>query len=185
VLTKDPGYKRLKLGGRSWVNNATYWIGSNHLLVVEVANYVERYRRFYFRDIQTILVQNSPARLGWNIGFGVVAGLLLMGLLASAFSGSRDNVSVTIWFAFFLLFAACLMINTLRGPSCSVHVRTAVQTQKLAGVSRWRKADALVTALTPLIHEAQSSMAAGNLPASPVEANIAADDPNLPPRIVS
>ena len=188
VLRKDSNYKRLKLGGRSPLSTTSYWIWSNHLLVVEVTNYVERYRRFYFRDIQAILVQTSALRLGWNIGFGVVGGLILTGLLFSAFSGVRDDVSnviVTIAFIFFLLFAVCLIINTLRGPSCSVYVQTAVQNQKLPGVRRWRKADALVAALTPLINAAQSSPPAAASPAPTVAPGFVADDPNAPPRIVS
>ena len=186
MLKKDSHYKRIKLGGRSWFNSASYWIGPNHLLVVEVSNYVERYRRFYFRDIQAILVQNSRVRLGWDIGLGTATCLMLAGLLFSAFGGSRDNVFITIWFSLFLLFAVCLIINTLRGPSCSVHVRTAVQNQKLSGVGRWRKADALIATLAPLITASQSSAVVNPAVTPAADApGFIADDPNVPPQIVS
>jgi hypothetical protein len=105
--------------------------------------------------------------------------------LASAFGGARDDVITTIWFVFFLLFAVCLMVNTLRGPTCSVQVRTAVQNQNLSGVSRWRKADALMAALAPLLNAAQSSSAtAAQSPVTPAAA-VVADDPNAPPQAVS
>ena len=188
MLKRDPNYKRLKLGATSSLSNASYWVGPNHLLVVEVTNYVERYRRFYFRDIQAILVQKSLVRLGWNLGFGVVAGLLLIGLLPAAFSSSRDDVAVAIWFGLFLLFSVCMIINTLRGPTCLVQVRTAVQNQKLSGLRRWRKADALIAAITPFINAAQSSPATAteNPPQAPATgAPTQVDDPDAPPQVVS
>jgi len=188
VLKKDSNYKRLRLGGKGWLNHASYWLGPNHLLVVEVSNYVERYRRFYFRDVQAILVQNSHARLGWNIGFGICACLTLAGFLFSTIIGLRDNVAATIWFAFFFLFGVCLIINTFRGPSCSVHLRTAVQNQKLSGISRWRKADMLIAALASLIDAAQNASPASE-PSIAASTSVApgtiADDPKAPPRIVS
>jgi hypothetical protein len=185
VLKKDSNYKKVRLGGRSWLNQSTYWIGPNHLLVVEVSNYVERYRRFYFRDVQAILVQNSAVRLGWNIGLGIFASLLLVGLLVEGLSAARDDVLVTLWFFFFFSFVVCLIINTLRGPSCTVHIRTAVQNQKLSGISRWRKADTLVAALTPLINAAQTSLPTAEQPdvapaAGPQGLNVA--EPEAPPR---
>ena len=183
MLRKDPNYQRLKLGGGSSLSNASYWIGPNHLLVVEVTNYVERYRRFYFRDIQAILVQKSLVRLGWNIGFGLVSASLLMGLLFSVFAPARDDVIVSIWFGFFLLFSVCLIINTLRGPTCVVQVRTAVQSRKLPGLRRWRKADALIAAITPVINAAQSSPATGNAsPAPATEPATPLETPDVPPQ---
>ena len=188
VLKKDSNYRKLRLGGKGWLNHASYWLGPNHLLVVEVSNYVERYRRFYFRDVQAILVQNSHARLGWNIGFGICACTMLTGLLVSVFSASRDYFFIIGWFIFFFLFAVCLIINTFRGPSCSVHLRTAVQNQKLSGIGRWRKADRLIAALAPLIDAAQNSSPASEQPvaaSTSVASGDVADDPNAPPRIVS
>jgi len=187
VLKNDSNYRRLRVGGRHLGGTTSYWIGPNHLLVVEVSNYVERYRRFYFRDVQTILVQDSPVRLGWNIGFGILAGLALLGVLASAISASQGEVVVAIWFAFFLLFAGCLVINTRRGPSCSVQLRTAVQNQKLPGIRRWRKAEAFVAGITPFINAAQSLP--GGTPPPPTASAAGspeslAVDPDVPPRII-
>jgi len=187
MLKKDTNYRRLKLGGRGWLGQSSYWLGPNHLLVVEVANYVERYRRFYFRDVQAIIVQHSPVRLGWNIGFGAFAFLALAGLLSSGLSATRDTVILSAWLIALLCFSACLITNTLRGPSCSVHLRTAVQTQKLPGVGRWRKADALVAALSPSINAVQGTPAVlGSLVSATTETpGFIVDDPNAPPRILS
>lgn len=191
MLKKDSNYKKVRLGGRSWLNQSTYWIGPNHLLVVEVSNYVERYRRFYFRDVQAILVQNSSVRLGWIIGlgtgaFGILAILLYVGVETWRFGYQNgDYLAIGVWLGLLLVFTSFLLANILRGPSCSVYLRTAVQNQKLSGISRWRKAEVLVAALTPLINAAQTSLPTAEQPdvaptVAPQELNVA--EPDAPPR---
>lgn len=188
MLKNDSNYQRLRVGGRGLTGNSSYWVGPNHLLVVEVSNYVERYRRFYFRDVQAILIQASYARLGWYIGFGGCAGLTLLGMLATGFGASRDNVLIALWFILFFLFMVGLLINALRGPSCSVHLRTAVQNQKLPGISRWHQAEVLVAALAPLISSAQSSLAGAQNPMATTPTGnrgCSVNEPGAPPPIVS
>jgi hypothetical protein len=165
MLKKDPNYQRLKAGRRGVFGQSSYWLGANHLLVVEVANYVERYRRFYYSDVQAIVVQHSNLRLWTNLvlGFFTFAALAIGVLLAvtplrNGFT-EGDYIAVGVWLGVALLFAVFLLVNTLRGPTCSVHVRTAVQTQKLSGLSRWRAADTFVAALQPLIVAAQGQLA--------------------------
>jgi hypothetical protein len=164
MLKKDPNYKRLKAGRRGVFGQSSFWLGANHLLVVEVANYVERYRRFYYSDVQAIVVQHSSFRLWLNIvlGFFTFAALAI-GLLFAATPlrngfTEGDYIVVGIWLGVALLFAVFLVVNTLRGPTCAVYVRTAVQTQKLSGLSRWRAADTFVAALQPLIVAAQGQL---------------------------
>ena len=163
MLKRDPNYRKLKLGGRSWLNNSTYWIGPNHLLVVEISNYTERYRRFYFKDVQAILVQSTPTRLIWNLIHGALAfcalAVLLFVVVQSAPGGFQngDYMVMGAWLALLLFFGTFILVNTLRGPTCLVQVKTAVQNQRLSGVKRWRNADALLAVLTPLVNAAQKS----------------------------
>jgi hypothetical protein len=166
MLKRDPNYQRLKAGSRSMLGQSSYWLGPNHLLVVEVTNYVERYRRFYFRDVQAILVQHSQRRFWWNLALGICLAVALLIFLVVAFPAlqrgfnNADYFITGAWLAMALLFTTFLLVNTLRGPTCAVYLRTAVQTQKLTGLSRQHKAAGFVAALQPRIEAAQAPSAA-------------------------
>jgi len=184
MLKKDPNHTRLKIGGRGWNGSASYWLGPDHLLVVEVVNYVERYRRFYFRDIQAVVVQQSRQQLWVNLTLGMLA-LLVLVIVGSAVptAGNWSDEAafgVGIGTGLGLVFLGGMVVNTLRGRTCSVHVRTAVQTQKLKNLSRWRAAERMLEQLQPRVLAAQSSP---TLPAA--EANTSADSSagagSLPP----
>jgi hypothetical protein len=164
MLKKDPNFQRLKLGGRGWNGSASYWLGPDHLLVVEVLNYTERYRRFYFRDIQAIVVQQSRQQLWGNL---ILGGLLMLALVvvASIFPASGawttgDYVGIYGIMTGVLLLIYAMSRNTFLGPTCTMHVRTAVQTQKLKNLNRWRHAEKLVKQLQPLVLAAQGAQEA-------------------------
>jgi hypothetical protein len=159
MLKHDPNYRRLKLGGRGFLGSSSYWLARDHLLVVEVANYTERYRRFYFRDLQAVIIQQSNYRFLVNVIVGLLAILILVGFLLAMSSGGMNATALMILAVIELTPLTLLLINQLRGPTCSVHLRTAVQTQKLANLTRWAKADQLVAELTPLVQSAQTAPA--------------------------
>lgn len=191
MLKRDSNYQRLKAGTRSMLGQSSYWLGSNHLLVVEVSNYVERYRRFYFRDVQAILVQHSQRRFWWNLALGIALAVALLIFLILAFPAMQrgfnnaDYFILGAWLATALLFTTFLLVNTLRGPTCAVYLRTAVQTQKLPGLSRQRNAEAFVATLQPLIAMAQNQYPAAPVPPKPeppTETPVAANAPNPPPQ---
>jgi hypothetical protein len=56
-----------------------------------------------------------------------------------------------------LFLSLPLLINLTRGPTCTVLVRTAVQTQKIPGLTRQKKAAKLMAWLTPAIAAAQGA----------------------------
>ncbi|MDR3456910.1 MAG: hypothetical protein P4N60_05650 [Verrucomicrobiae bacterium] len=158
MLKKDPNYQRLKLGGAGLMGVSTLWLAQDHLLVVEVTGYVEKYRRFYFRDIQAMVIQSTSLRLWWSLGLGAMIACLLLILLVTTWnSPSPDPVVVWVFVGIMLLFAVPLLINLLRGPTCTVLVRTAVQTQKIPGLNRRKKAGKLMALLVPAISAAQGA----------------------------
>src|SRR3954454_13990106 len=57
------------------------WEGSDHLLVVSAALGVERYRRFYFRQIEALIVRKTMGRFVANTIFAVIAALAGPGAL--------------------------------------------------------------------------------------------------------
>jgi hypothetical protein len=165
-LRFNPDFRPLKIGGRGAVLRTSYWLGRDHLLAVEIGNYIERYRRFYFHDIQVVLMQRNRARNWWSLGFAALAlvpfSALLYGIADQARTGWQDSGGLILVILSGSAVCALLVagvVNTLRGPTCSVYLRTAVQTRKLHGVTRWRKAERLVGELTPLLHAAQRGVA--------------------------
>ena len=175
MLKNDPNYRRLKFNGNGLSGSSSLWLAQDHLLIVEVAGYVEKYRRYYFRDIQAVIVQNTSVRLGWTIGLTVCLALSLLGLVSVKWdSPSPDPVVLGVCVVFMLCFGVPLMINLLLGPTCTVLVRTAVQTQKIPNISRRNKAGKLVAELAPAVTAAQQASPA--TATAPVE-NLSGDAP--------
>lgn len=170
MLKKDPNYQKLKLGGAGLLSQSSFWLAADHLLVVEVSNYVERYRRFYFRDVQAIVIQESRTRWWWSVGFSTLLVLSLAALALTKFDTSRpDMIAMGIWLTVALGLGMALAINLWCGPTCVVLVRTAVQTQRLPNIRRRPRAEKLIDRLEPAINAAQT-------PAAPVVATT----PDLP-----
>src|SRR6476469_5907388 len=70
-------YKRAGTKGTTLSGEHRLFIGKDHLLLVVNSGYVEVSKRFNFRDIQSIIIQESPGRLIWNwiLGFGLSSSL--------------------------------------------------------------------------------------------------------------
>jgi len=160
MLKADPNYQRLRIGGRGWNGYASYWLAADHLLIVEVVNYTERYRRFYFRDLQAAFVQETRQQLWLNLALGllVVFMLVIVGsaLPASGNWSTEASVGVGICTGLGLAFFVGLVVNTVRGRTCSVHLRTAVQTHRLKNLNRWREAGRFLEQLQPRVLAVQS-----------------------------
>src|SRR5580698_2302749 len=59
------------------------WLGGDHLLLVETSGFTENYKRFYFRDIQAITVQETRRGQVWNF---IRGGVLLLSTFTMFFS---------------------------------------------------------------------------------------------------
>ncbi len=138
----------------SGVIGGRLWIGEGHILSVEDHFFFQRYRRFYFKDIQAVWVQNTPAAALWAI-FWIVCALPFL-FLAFSFPGGARTIS-GIATAFCL---AMLLVNHQRGQSCSVYIQTAVQTRKIAALKRRKRAEDVLEILRPWIQMAQEEAGA-------------------------
>lgn len=146
--------KYLPLPCRSfgWSGYARLWRGPDHVLLVEANGFTENYKRFFFADLQAVTVRRTAAGRIWN---GVWAGFIMVfALIALQF---EDTTALVLW-GIAAFFGAALVINFILGPTCACHVRTAVQTEKLAAVSRVRTAEKLLTTLRPLLAAAQGTL---------------------------
>ena len=158
-----------KLPGRAWVplSRSRVWLGRDHLLAVTTTFGIERYRRFYFKDIEALVVQRTPRRLVWNVVFGAIAGLILglVALIAWLSSnlvirpdGYRAPAALTASLAA-ILFGGLLLIlfNTLRGRTCALFVQTSNGLARLPAPLRLRLARRVIARVAPEIVSAQET----------------------------
>jgi len=161
-LRRDPRYRRLGVRGRTAAGRSSYWLGEDHLLVVQTEHFAESYKRFFFRDIQAVLIRRTRAwEWGMALGLGAVGLLALVALLqVNQLSESPGGGPMAVMMTFGLLalsLLAAVMVHGVMGPSCVVSIHTGVQSRQLSGVSRWRQAERVVAMLEPEIQAAQQS----------------------------
>jgi hypothetical protein len=150
-------YRRLRGRGRRTsgcisvgATISTIWLAGDHLLVREsVYGLSETYKRFYFRDIQAIIVRRTQKWIAWIVVWTFCAFLFFFWYVAD---GWRSVALGFFWpgLCFFLA-----MIQLARGPSCVTHLITAVQREMLASLNTVRKARRVLKVLVPLIEEKQ------------------------------
>ena len=139
------------------VSRCTLWLGPDHLLAVDNHGYSEDYKRFYLKDIQAItLVRNAAGIIrAWLLAGWAFAAVLLV-LLALAFRWPVGlTVAGSIVAAFFLL---CLLVNRLRGPTCTGYLQTAVQTERLYSLNHVRQAEKVLARLAGLVEATQGAL---------------------------
>lgn len=152
MASSEKTYKRLPGTGRQ-IQMLTYlWLGPDHLLWVESTGFSERYKRFYYKDIQSITIQRTNLYLILNL---VLGGLALLFFLFAA-------VSSDIWQGFWIVFGVIDLVvficHLILGPTCACFLHTAVQKEKLRSLVRLRTARKALQRLRPLVESAQGQL---------------------------
>ncbi|MCI5150232.1 MAG: hypothetical protein D3916_12740, partial [Candidatus Electrothrix sp. MAN1_4] len=101
------------------------WLADDHLLLVRIEGWKELYRKFYFQDIQALVVAENKQRRNQSILFLVI--ILFFLVLA----GRSGDVGRMIHLAIAFLLFIILSVNWLKGVTCTVQISTAVQTTLL------------------------------------------------------
>jgi hypothetical protein len=156
-------YRRLPGDFRGFFRRNTLWLGSDHLLLVDSTRFSETYKRFYLRDIQTIIVRKTPRFVlpyYWVLLAGVALIVLLIGL------GQARQVRVGLfWLAVATLAGVSLYLYIASMfQSCTCHLVTRVNNVELTSLFRLRAARQFVEVMAPGIVAAQ-----GQLPADWLE----------------
>ncbi|MGA3283774.1 MAG: hypothetical protein ABSD57_04865 [Verrucomicrobiota bacterium] len=186
----------------AFMSRTSLWLGKDHLLCVDSSGYTETYKRFYFRDIQAVILMATRRRAIWNWVLGAPTTIFLMLLLGTLAGRSNSNtVAITIYAVCASVFALPLVINNFLGPSCICHLRTAVQAEELPSLNRVHRAHKVLNRIRPFIVAAQGELPPAEIPArlraaavgSPDSATTApdnvaprptvADNPDAPPVI--
>jgi hypothetical protein len=146
-------YRRLPGRGVTLTHYAYLYLGPDHLLQATATGYSETYKRFYFRDIQAIIIRKTNM---WIVG---LVACLLPGLaFAAGAISATDGVSAAVLWTIAGVLLLGSMVNLLLGPSCVCHLRTAVQTEKLPSLNRVRKAQKILGQIKPLIEAEQGRL---------------------------
>ena len=141
-------YKRLCSGWHLFYRY-TLWLGQDHLLHIATGNIVEEYKRFYFRDIQSLIVHKSKSLIVSSIVLAILAAVAASLTFAL---GDTDRIVAGI---IAIILVMILVVNTIRGPGCVCYIQTAVQTQKLRSISRINNAQKIMNSLRPYIQRSQ------------------------------
>ena len=149
-------YRKIGGTGSGIFEYTSLYAGPDHLLQVTSTGYRESYRRFYFRDIQSITMRESASGKVMN---GIYGGLMLLCLIATL-QGGAFLIGWSIPAGIFLLL---LIINLLRGPTCVSQIQTAVQLRKLGSLKRLRQARKFLDQLRPEIEAAQGALPPGEI----------------------
>lgn len=137
---------RSHLGGYS-----SLWVAQDHVLAVTSSGYTDNYKRFYFRDIQGILVEDSDRSFYIKISFSLLLAALLIICVLSGATWS----SYLFWT---LILGTPIVMDIVKGPTCKVFLVTQVQSVRLKAISRRARLEKFLQAVQPLIEAAQADL---------------------------
>jgi hypothetical protein len=142
--TADSSYRRLPGRGRksgflhSIGGSCSLWQTDDHLLLVESNGITESYRRFYFKDIQAIVIQKT--NFSRNINYITVSILLAAILIYLSHVLGNGFANSAVMFIF-LISLIPLFLNFLMGVTCICRIITPVQDEEIPSLKRLRNAE--------------------------------------------
>ncbi len=154
-------YRRLP-GRTAWFRfggsnspSCSLWLGPDHLLKVERSTSRETYKRFFYRDIQSIFVEQSPRLRSLTAlnGLIVLFVLILVALISQVSSGGAIFCG-----GFAVPFVIGLMMNLALGSTCEAVLVTAVGRERLSSLSRLSRTVGAVQQITVEVERAQGAL---------------------------
>ena len=160
-------YRRLP-GSKGLILRRRLWLGPDHLLLVRSNVLSEEYRRFYFADIEALVVAEveSPARF-YGAVLSVIAVVLTIGLAAA------DHAITAVLCG---LIGIGLAVYTFTRPVVRCTLQTRVSREFLPTLKRLETARRVVAMLRTEIENAQ-----GVLPPESFSAHPHMGGPTVPP----
>ena len=141
-MTPDFPYVKLPGSYRGFFRQASLWEGADHILLVSGSRFSEEYRRFYYRDIQALLVEKRP-RAG-SPGWWIILSILL--IIATISTGQNDPPYSWVGLAVLSLILLIRLDLTFR-RSCRCSIQTAVSREVLPSLIRRRDAENAINRL--------------------------------------
>jgi MFS family permease len=137
----------------------TLWLAKDHLLQAELAyGYVETCKRFYFRDIQAlVLIKTKYWQIGSVLLGTLTAGFLLLMSLVK-WVPKDSNPGAVALFIVGGVVGVIFVVHLVAGPTCRCYLKTAVREEELPSLRRLRRARKIIARLQPLIETAQGTI---------------------------
>lgn len=150
-MKREPPLYQTRLARRKTVlGGSSLWLGPDHVLLVRSRRFQEEYKRFYFREIRALTVQDlsSASILKW---WDLIAAVIILLLFMFTVHGWRSATAVGV---LLLVYA----VTVLRRPTCQCYLYTAVSREALPPLTRVKQAERVLEQLRPVIEEAQRDM---------------------------
>jgi hypothetical protein len=152
-MTPEFPYVQLPGTYRGFFRKASLWEGADHILSVSGTRFNEEYRRFYYRDIQALIIEEraNAGSLGWWI---ILVGLLFVSILATV-----EKDPPYSWIGLLVLSVLLIIrldITFLRSCRCSI--QTAVSRERLPSLIRRAPAKAAIARLQGRIASVQGDL---------------------------
>jgi hypothetical protein len=144
------------------MTRSSLWSTEDHVLLAESNGFIERYRRYYFRDIQGFSVQPSTRGrvIAWVTGLPLLScAIFAVFALTKVVRTEWLFLTIPIGLPFLILF----LVNWVRGPTCTTTVFTAVSDAVLQPLGRQRAAFRTLTLLAKFIESVQGPIEPGQL----------------------
>jgi hypothetical protein len=136
-------YRRLPGRGRksgflhSIGGSCSLWHTDDHLLLVENNGITESYRRFYFKDIQAVVIQKTNFSRNFNyIAVSILFAAAIIYLSHVLGDGFPGSVLMVILF----ISLISLALNYFMGVTCICRIITPVQDEEIPSLKRLRNA---------------------------------------------
>lgn len=149
---KEKQYKRLPGRGRKTFSRHALWMGSDHLMAIRTFSYSESYKRFYYSDIQAVIIRRLDY---WKVVSIILALLSVFIYLIAFFSGNTGTVVSIIFGTVFLL---CFLVYVLWGANCESYIQTGIQIEKLPSLNRLKSTQKTLAFLQPRIERVQGKL---------------------------
>ena len=157
MAKSEKTYRLLPGRGTNFVQYFRLYQGPDHLLLVSSSGYYENYKRFFYRDIQSITLEKTAT--GTVLSAIWAFFVFIFGTFA-VFADGGAAVGLGIVAAIFLVF---LLGNLALGPTCKCHIKTAVQTEHLSNFRRLRSTRKVLGRVEELIRAAQGELSPEDL----------------------
>ena len=170
-MTPAEQYRRLP-GKSGLLIRHSLWMKPDHLLRVRANPFSHQYRRYYFADIQALVLTElrSTAAFYWYAAAGSLA--LIGGLLV--------NAHHPVWGTLAGIISVLAFYLGWRVPNCSCYLKTSVSTDKLPSLRRLRAARKAIPAMIAEIEKAQGTLSRETLEAHPASGGAPLNFTNAP-----
>jgi hypothetical protein len=143
-------YQRLPGARRTPFRKATLWLASDHILSIDSHRFSEEYKRYYFKDIQAIVVRQTTGSTAMSKAIDMVVAIVLalLGVAAWRLQSIGAAAAAGVILSAFLIFKSL-------GPFCACHLITAVSSDRLPSLDLLRDAEKALGIIGPLVQQAQ------------------------------